>query len=120
MTGNGNQTFCRSENFARLVVPGFSSSSTSTSSSISLRRDKVFHWSQQIRQVTAKLQVIAAKDVRETATQNVQCSTKDYIHFVFLLEVTNFFTKHNCGPEMTDIFSVTTGLFVTLWCVTCV
>ena len=40
LTKDENQTFCRSENFARLVVPGFSSSSTTTSSSISPRHDR--------------------------------------------------------------------------------
>ena len=33
LTQNGNQTFCRTENFVPLVVPGLSSSSTTTSSS---------------------------------------------------------------------------------------
>ena len=41
---------------------------------------KVFHWSQQKRQVTTKLQGTVAKELRETATENVQCSKKDYIH----------------------------------------
>ena len=40
LTTNGNQTFCRYENFARLVVPGLSLSSTTTSSSILARHDK--------------------------------------------------------------------------------
>ena len=76
--------------------------------------------------MTAKLQVTAAKDLRETATQNVQCSKK-ITYICFLVGINFCFTKHNCGPDMTDIFLSYMGLVrdlvvcdMCVRCVTCV
>ena len=70
LTENGNQTFCRTENFVSLAVPRLSSVLPQLLPQHHLRRIHLFHWNQQICEVTRNLQSTATQELRESAFPN--------------------------------------------------